>query len=36
LNEIRKLIVEIANFAYNNEDRAVYLMVDSGRMKDIL
>ena len=34
LNEIRKRIVGIAKFAYNNENRAVHLMVDSGKMRD--
>ena len=34
LNEIRKRIVGIAKFAYNDENRAVHLMVGSGRMRD--
>ena len=34
LNEIRKRIVGIAEFAYNDENRAVHLMVDSGKIGD--
>jgi hypothetical protein len=34
LNEIRKRIVGIAEFAYNDENEAVHLMVDSGKMGD--
>ena len=34
LNEIRKRIVGIAEFAYNDENEAVHLMVDSGEMGD--
>ena len=34
LNEIRKRITGIAEFAYNDEDRAVHLMADSGNIGD--
>lgn len=33
LNEIRKRIVGIAKFAYNDENEAVHLMVDSGKTR---
>ena len=34
LNEIRKRIVGIAEFAYNDEEQAVHLETDSGRFRD--
>ena len=34
LNEIRKRIVGIAEFAYNDEEQAVHLETDCGRFRD--